>query len=94
MAKHYDKQFKLDAVQYYMDHKDLGLQGCASNLGISMQTLSRWKNEWQNTGDIESRGSGNFSSDEAKEIAKLKRELQNTKDALDVLKKAISILGK
>lgn len=65
MAKHYDKQFKLDAVQYYMDHKDLGLQGCATNLGISMQTLSRWKNE-----------------------------LQDTKDALDVLKKAISILGK
>lgn len=94
MAKHYDKQFKLDAVQYYMDHKDLGLQGCATNLGISMQTLSRWKNELQNTGDIESRGSGNFSSDEAKEIAKLKRELQDTKDALDVLKKAISILGK
>ena len=26
MAKHYDKQFKLDAVQYYHDHKNLGLQ--------------------------------------------------------------------
>ena len=24
MAKHYDKQFKLDAVQYYHDHRDLG----------------------------------------------------------------------
>lgn len=93
MAKHYDKQFKLDAVKYYTDHKDIGLQGCAANLGISMQTLSRWKKELQDTGNIESRGSGNFSSDEAKEIAKLKRELQDTKDALDVLKKAISILG-
>ena len=30
MAKHYDKQFKLDAVQYYHDYRDLGLQGCAS----------------------------------------------------------------
>ena len=36
MAKHYDKQFKLDAVQYYHDHKNLGLQGCATNLGIKM----------------------------------------------------------
>ena len=26
MAKHYDKQFKLDAVQYYHDHRELGLQ--------------------------------------------------------------------
>ena len=24
MAKQHDKQFKLDAVQYYQDHKDLG----------------------------------------------------------------------
>lgn len=39
MAKHYDKQFKLDAVQYYHDHKNLGLQGCATNLGISKQTF-------------------------------------------------------
>lgn len=24
MAKHFDKQFKLDAVQYYHDHRELG----------------------------------------------------------------------
>ena len=63
MAKHYDKKFKLDAVQYYKDHKDLGLQGCSSNLGISQQTLSRWKKELNDTGNIEHRGSGNYSSD-------------------------------
>ena len=34
MAKQHDKQFKLDAVQYYQDHKDLGVRGCAENLGI------------------------------------------------------------
>ena len=32
--------------------------------------------------------------DEAKEIAHLQRELRDTKDALEILKKAISILGK
>ena len=37
---------------------------------------------------------GNFSSDEAKEIARLRKELKDTQDALDVLKKAIGILGK
>ena len=75
MAKHYDKQFKLDAVQYYHDH--LGLQGCATNLGISQQTLSRWQKELRETGDIESRGSVNYVSDEAKEIARVKRELRD-----------------
>ena len=33
-------------------------------------------------------------SDEAKEIARLKKELRDAQDALDVLKKAINILGK
>jgi transposase len=94
MAKHYEKQFKIDAVQYYDNHKELGLQGCASNLGISQQTLSRWKKEFIETGDIQSRGSGNYASEEEKEIARLKRELRDAQDALDVLKKAIGILGK
>ena len=86
-GKAYDKQFKLDAIQYYHDHRALGLQGCASNLGISHQTLSRWQKELRDTGDIESRGSGNYDSDEAKEIARLKRKLRDAQDALDVLKK-------
>jgi transposase len=92
MAKHFDKQFKLDAIQYYHDHRDLGLVGCAKNLGISQQTLSRWQKELRDTGDITCRGSGNYASDEAKEMAVLKRKLRDTEDALDVLKKAIGIL--
>ena len=54
MAKHYNKQFKIDAVQYYHDNKNLGLIGCASNLGISPQSLSRWQKELRETCDIES----------------------------------------
>ena len=94
MTKHYDKQFKLDVVQYYHDHRNLGLQGCATNLGISQHTLSRWQKELRETSDIESGSSGNYAPDEAKEIARLKRELRDAQDALEVLKKAINILGK
>lgn len=47
-----------------------------------------------NDGDIPVIGSGSYASDEAKEIARLKRELRDAQDALDVLKKAIGILGK
>ena len=32
-------------------------------------------------------------TDEEKEMIRLKRELRDTKDALEILKKAISILG-
>lgn len=93
--KQHTKQFKLDAVNYRKEHPDLTQVECAKNLGIGTSTLTRWETQFRdNGGDIPTRGSGNYSSDEAKEIARLKRELRDAQDALDVLKKAISILGK
>ena len=94
MSKHYDKQFKEDAVKYYLEHKDLGLKKCAQNLAVSKTALGTWsKAAKDNNGEVPIRGSGNYASDEAKEIAKLKRELRDTQDALEILKKAIGILG-
>lgn len=92
--KQHSKQFKLDAVQYRKEHPDLSQMECARNLGIGTSTLSRWESQYRdNSGDIPTRGSGNYSSDDQKEIARLKRELRDAQDALDVLKKAIGILG-
>ena len=87
MAKQYDKQFKLDAVQYYFDHKELGVRACAQNIGVGYSTLTRWLKDFRESGDITVRGSGNYASDEQKKIAHLKRELRNAQDALDVPKK-------
>lgn len=67
----------------------------AKKFGIADSTIHKWmKDAKNNDNKIESRGSGNFASDEAKEIARLKKELKDTQDALEVLKKAIGILGK
>ena len=89
------KQFKLDAINYRKELPDLTQVECAKNLGIGVSTLARWEAQSRdNEGDIPVRGSGNYESDEAKEIARLKRELRDAQDALDVLKKAIGILGK
>jgi len=91
----HSKQFKLDAVNYRKEHPDLTQVECAKNLGIGVSTLARWESQFRdNDGDIPVRGSGNYVSDDAREIARLKRELRDAQDALDVLKKAISILGK
>ena len=93
--KQHTKQFKLDAVNYRKEHPDLTQVECAKNLGIGVSTLARWEAQYRDAdGDIPVRGSGNYASDEEKEIARLKRELRDAQDALDVLKKAISILGK
>ena len=51
MAKQHDKQFKLDAIQYYQDHKDLGVRGCAENLGIGYSTLTKWLKDFRESGN-------------------------------------------
>lgn len=91
--KQFTKEFKQDAVNYHLDHPELSLAQAAKNLGIGESTLARWKGEMKRNPENSFRGSGNNSSDEAKEIARLKRELKDAQDALEILKKAISILG-
>ena len=87
-AKQHDKEFKINAVKYIEEHPDLTQEECAKNLGIDLSTLSRWRQQYRtNNGDVPVRGSGNYQSDDQKEIARLKRELRDAEDALDVLKK-------
>lgn len=89
------KQFKLDAINYRKKHPDLTQVECAKNLGIGVSTLARWESQFRdNDGDIPVIGSGNYASEEAKEIARLKRELRDAQDALDVLKKSHRHSGK
>ena len=62
MAKPHDKQFKLDAAQYYQDHKELGVRGCAENLGVGYSTLGKWLKDFRESGDIPVRGSDRKST--------------------------------
>ncbi|NLM18289.1 MAG: transposase [Candidatus Riflebacteria bacterium] len=92
MSKRYSKQFKEDALLYVQEHPDLSISQCARNLGINENTFRTWLRLERERGEVH-RGSGNFSSDEAKENARLKREVQDLQDALRILKKAIGILN-
>lgn len=95
MTKHYTDEFRYDAVQYYLDNKDhLTAKEAANTLGVGLSTLQKWLRQFRETGDISSRGSGNYASDKDKEIAQLKRQLRDAQGAIEVLKKAIGILGK
>lgn len=78
-----DKQFKLDAVQYRKDHPELTFEQVAKNLGVSNSSIHRWCKQFSDTkGKNESkdenrdlfRGSGNFSSDDAKELGTTSRK--------------------
>ena len=94
MPKKYSDEFKKDALQYIEDHPELDKRVCAEYLGVPYDTLYGWykrsRREKSQT-DIDIKSSG--LSDLEKENIRLRRELRDTQDALDVLKKAISILG-
>ena len=92
--KQYTQEFKQDAVNYRNEHPELSLEACSKNLGVSHSALRRWLEAQNEDGKVVMRGSGNYSSDDAKEIARLKKELKDTKDALEILKKAMGILSK
>ena len=77
-------EFKQGVVQYVLDHPDESKVAIAKQFGIADSTVhKRLKDGKNNNGTINSRGSGNYASDEAKEIARQKKELKDTQDALD-----------
>jgi transposase len=91
-----DKPFKLDAVKYRESHPDLTLEETAKNLGVSCSSVQRWMSMYSNSNGDDTkafRGSGNHESEEAKELARLKKENRDLKDAVEILKKAMNILN-
>ncbi len=90
---HHSAEFKQDAVNYYYS-SGKSQKDASKDLKIGQSTLGKWiASAKANEGVVEHRGTGNYSSDAEKEIARLKKELRDHKDALDILKKAISILN-
>jgi len=88
--KVYDKQFKIDAVKYVVEHPNVTIAQAAENLDVPLSNLNRWRRELATaTGTAGNkevfRGSGNHASEEAKEAARLRRENKDLKDALEIL---------
>ena len=83
----------MDAVRYRNDHLELTVKQCAANLDIGESTLDKWLSQYRKDPENSFRGSGNYESEEAKQIAILRKENKDLKDALEVLKKAIGILS-
>ena len=94
--RRYTDDFKRDAIDYIKSHPDLTVEEVARYLNVPKDTLYGWIKAYHravrasNSGEAPVKGP---LTDEEKEIARLKRELRDTQDALEILKKAISILG-
>lgn len=79
MSKQYTEDFKRNVGNYWEEHPKLGIGACAKKLGIGKSTLSHWRKEYEEyNGSVPTWGRGNFESDEAKKIARLRRQLRDT----------------
>ncbi len=90
----YDKEFREGVVNYKREHPDETYVDISKKFGVHSTTVRAWCRDAEAKGEVIVRGSGNYESDLAKENAQLKKELRDYRDAVEVLKKAIGILGK
>ena len=96
MAKHiYDKEFREGVIQYCLDHPDESYVSISKRFGVHDTTIGGWMKSYRkNDNEIVVRGSGNYSSDDAKEIARLKKRIERHKGCVRSLKKGYRHTGK
>ena len=89
----YDREFKEMAVELSRHRDDISQ--LAEELDIKPDLLYRWRREANKAQGGAFPGHGNPKmTEEQKEIARLKKELRETKLERDILKKAVSIFSK
>ena len=93
MARQYSQEFKQNALQYLKDHPDMDKREAATYLGLPYDTLYGWYKKDRREKKPQAYDESGKLTEEEKEIIRLRRELKNTQDALEILKKAIGILG-
>jgi transposase len=86
--KVYDKEFKLRAVR--MSYEAANIADLAEELGMRVELLYRWRKEMQKVESKQFPGHGNKAmTPEEAETARLKRENDDLKMELEILKKFI-----
>lgn len=89
----YDRQFKLAAVKLVVNENMTVVQA-SHELSVHTNTLHRWLNEFEEYGDRAFPGHGNTLFNSEYEIKKLKRENNELKEEVVLLKKFQAFLKK
>lgn len=91
--KHYDKAFKIMAVDLYRSGKTF--LDVSKDLGLEVGMIQRWNREYGSFLDASFPGNGKkILSEEQREILSLKKHLKDVEMERDILKKAVSIFSK
>lgn len=88
----YTREFKIEAVKQALD-PNRGVREVAKALGVSESQLHRWKKKFLEEGAVAFPGKGRQAPLE-EENRRLRRELANAKQDLEILKKAAAYFAK
>ena len=89
----YPKEFKSEAVRL-LNAGEKPASELAMELGIKRTLLYRWKEQVEAKGESAFAGSGRPRLDQMSEVARLKKELKETREERDILKKAAAYFAK
>jgi transposase len=90
--KYYDREFKVNAVRLVTE-RGRPVAEIARDLGINENMLWRWRKELAEEPDQAFPGKGHLQ-DKDEEIRQLRKELADTREERDILKKVVAIFSK
>lgn len=89
--RHYDQQFKLDAVRLVIDGGQ-SVSQVSRDLGIARSMLQRWVQEFQGKPEGSFPGKGRLSK-EQQELEELRRKLALAEEEREILKKTLAVFS-
>jgi transposase len=92
IMKHYDKQFKEEAIQLVLNQKR-PVAAVARELGVHHTTLHKWINLFKEYKEDAFPGSGNLRNED-EEIRRLKKKIADLQEENAILKKATAIFAR
>ena len=90
--RRFSREFKLEAVSMVTEG-GVSMAQAARNLGISENSLWRWKKEFEEDPDNAFPGKGHLKPADD-ELARLRRENKRLRQERDILKKAVGIFSR
>ncbi len=88
----YDEEFKREAVRLVVEGKRR-VSEVARDLGIEANMLHRWKRKLDENGAAAFPGKGKLSAQE-EAVRALEKELEETREERDILKKALAVFSR
>lgn len=89
--RHYDQQFKVDAVRMVID-RGQSVSQVSRDLGVTRSLLQHWVEEFQSNPEGSFPGKGRLSL-EQQELEVLRRKLAQVEEEREILKKALAVFS-